>query len=104
MGSHFLNLSLDNTLDVIYEKKVVKWGPEVGFFSFFWIFFSWTKFRTRFWPRGHVPRGCALNEKERSWKADMFRHKNFENRTKIEGVMALTIKIFQITQCMIHGP
>ena len=51
-----------------------------------------------------MPRGCAVNEKERSWKADMLRHKNFENRTKIEGVMALTIKIFQITQCMIHGP
>ena len=31
--------------------------------------------------------------------ADMFRHKNLENWTKIEKVMALTIKIFQITQC-----
>ena len=45
-----------------------------------------------FLARGHVPRGCSVNENERSWKADMFRHKDFENRTKIEGVMALTIK------------
>ena len=28
-------------------------------------------------------------------KLIMFRHQNFEKRTKIEGVMALTIKIFQ---------
>merc|ERR1711911_14423 len=69
-------------------------GPGSRIFLKFCDFcFSWTHFRTRFWPRGHVPRGCALNEKERSWKADWFRHQNFENRTKIEGVMALTIKI-----------
>ena len=65
---------------------------------------SWRNFRTRFWPRGHVPRGYSENEKERSWKAVMFRHKKFENQIKIEGVMASTLKIFQITQCMIHGP
>ena len=59
MGSHFLKLSFDNTIEVIYEKKVVEWGLEV--------------------------------EKVRSWKVDMFRHQNFENRTKIEGVMAMTI-------------
>ena len=40
-----------------------------------------------------MPHGWSLNEKERSWKVDVFRHQNFENRTKIEGVMALTIKI-----------
>ena len=51
------------------------------------------RFRTRFWPRGHVPHGCSANEKERSWKVDMFRHQNFENRTNIEGFMASTIKI-----------
>ena len=62
MGSHFLNLSLDNTLDVIYEKKGVEWGLEVGFFSFFLIFFSWTKFRTRFWPRGHVMKKKGLGK------------------------------------------
>ena len=32
MGSHFLKLSLDNTIEVIYEKKVLEWGLEVGFF------------------------------------------------------------------------
>ena len=77
---------------------------KVIFFNFCDFQFSLTIFWTRFWPRGHVPHGCAVNEKERSWKADVFRHKNFENRTKIEGVMALTIKTFQNTQCMIHGP
>ena len=90
---------------MIFAKKVLEWNLEVGFFFNFCDFcFSWTHFRTRFWPRGHVPRGCAVNEKERSWKADVFRHKNFENQTKIKGVMALTIKTFQNTQCMIHGP
>ena len=69
------------------------------FFNFSDFCFSWSTFRTGFWPRG-----SSVNEKERSWKADMLRHQNFENRTKIEGVMALTIKIFQMTQCMIHGP
>ena len=34
-----------------------------------------------------------------SWKADMFRHQNFENRTKIEGVMAMTIKTLQNSHC-----
>ena len=74
------------------------------FYNFCDFCFSWTHFRTHFVPCGHLPRGCSVNEKERSWKADMFRHKNFENRIKIEGVMALTLKIFQITHCMIHGP
>ena len=68
------------------------------FFNFWYFCFSWSNFRTRFWPRGHMPRGCAENEKERSWKADMFRH----NRTKIEGVKALKIKIFKNTQYMIY--
>ena len=53
-------------------------------------------------PINDLPRGCSVNEKERSWKVDMFRHQNFENRTGIEGVMALTIKIFQNTQCRHH--
>ena len=90
---------------MILLKKQLEWALEVGFFFKFCDFcFSRTHFRTLFWPRGHVPRGCSVNEKERSWKANMFRHKNFENQIKIEGVMALTLKIFQITQCMIHGP
>ena len=88
-----------------FYLKVADMNLEISFFfNFFDFHFSLTIFRTRFWPRGHVPRGCSANEKERSWKANMFRHKNFENRIKIEGVMALTFKIFQITECMICGP
>ena len=80
-------------------KKTAGMDPGSRFFFNFCDFcFSWSTFRTRFWPRGHVPHGCSGNEKERSWKADMFRHQNFENRIKIEGVMALTIKI-SLTAC-----
>ena len=32
----------------------------------------------------------------------MFRHQNFENRTRIEGVMAMTIKTLKNTQCRQH--
>ena len=35
--------------------------------------------------------GWSENKKERCWKADMFRHKIFENQTKIDGVLTLTI-------------
>ena len=28
------------------------------------IFFSWTNFRTHFWPRGHVPRGWSPMKKK----------------------------------------
>ena len=87
------------------SKKTAGMNPGSSFFFIFCDFcFPWSTFRTRFRPRGHVPRGSSENEKERSWKADMFRHQNFENRIKIEGVMALTIKIFQSTQCIVHGP
>ena len=90
---------------MIFLKKTAGMGPgSRTFFKFCDFCFSWTNFRTHFWPRWHMPRGCTANEIERSWKADKLRHKNFENRTKIEGVMALTIKIFQNTQCMTHGP
>ena len=88
---------------MIFWKKTAGMDPRSRFFFNFCDFcFSLSTFRTRFWPRGHVPRGCSGNEKERSWKADMFRHQNFENRTKIEGVMAVTIKTFQNTQCRQH--
>ena len=33
MGSHFLKLSLSNTLQVTHEKKVVEWGLEATFFD-----------------------------------------------------------------------
>ena len=69
------------------------------FFNFCDFHFSLTIFRTRFWPRGHVPRGWSHNEKERSWNAEMFRYQNFENRTRIEGVMAMTIKTLQNSHC-----
>ena len=39
-----------------------------------------------------MPRGCSGNEKERSWKADMFGHQNFENQARIQGFIAMTIK------------
>ena len=50
---------------------------KVIFFNFHDFHFSLTIFRTRFWPRGHVPRGCSANKNWRSWKANMFRHQNF---------------------------
>ena len=78
---------------MIFLKITAGMDPGSRFFLTFVFCFSLSTFRTRFWPCGHVPRGCSGNEKERSWKADMFRHKNFENQIKIEGVMALTIKI-----------
>ena len=80
---------------MIFAKKELEWTLEVGFFLIFVIFVFYGPIL------GHVSGQWAC---ARSWKADMFRHKNFENRIKIEGVMALTLKIFQITQCMIHGP
>ena len=72
---------------------MLTWTWKGHFFSFCDFHFSLTIFRTCFWPRGHVPRGCWVNKNWRSWKADMFRHNNFENQNKIEVVMALTIKV-----------
>ena len=43
---------------------------------------------------------CTPNES--SWNTDMFSHQDFENWTKIEGVMALTIKISRNSQCRHH--
>ena len=60
-----------------------------GLVFIFCDFFRWTNFRLRFWACGY-----SQNENESSWNTDMFRHQNFENRTKIEGVLALTFKIF----------
>ncbi len=41
-------------------EKCIKWS----FFKFLDFHFSWTNFRTRFWTRGHVPRGWSLNGNE----------------------------------------
>ena len=79
-----------------FKKKKLEWALELGFFSTFVIFVSHGP------TLGHVSDHVGMCHVERSWKADTFRHTIFENRTKIEGVMALTIQIFQITQCIIQ--
>ena len=53
------------------------------FYNFCDFCFSWTHFRTHFVPCGHLPRGCSVNEKERSWKDDMFRHKILKIGSKL---------------------
>ena len=48
-----------------FKKQTAGMGPGRRIFFIFCVFcFSWTNFRTRFWPRGHVPRGYSVNEKE----------------------------------------
>ena len=47
------------------SKKTAGMGPGSRiFFNFCDFCFSLTKFRTRFWPRCHMPRGCTVMKRK----------------------------------------